>query len=220
MFDSIILLTEPPEQMALAAVLRARNPVLTIHPVATPDQFAEFDQATLAQSRLLAFATTVIVPPQVLSGLGFGAYNFHPGPPRYPGWAPAHFALYEQASEFGVTVHEMAQRVDSGPILNVVRFPIPPGVDVLGLEELAYAHLARLFWKLAERMACDPAPPPASELRWNGTKYSRRTYRAMCDIPLDITKEDLERRLRVFGGNHFGMAPTIRLHGVEFRAVV
>jgi len=26
--------------------------------------------------------------------------------------------------------------------------------------------------------------------------------------------------MRVFGGNHFGLAPTIHLHGVEFRAVV
>jgi hypothetical protein len=24
----------------------------------------------------------------------------------------------------------------------------------------------------------------------------------------------------VFGGNHFGLAPTIHLHGVEFRAMV
>jgi hypothetical protein len=25
---------------------------------------------------------------------------------------------------------------------------------------------------------------------------------------------------KVFGGNHFGMCPTINLHGVEFRAVL
>jgi hypothetical protein len=26
--------------------------------------------------------------------------------------------------------------------------------------------------------------------------------------------------MSVFGGNHFGMSPSINLHGVEFRAVV
>jgi hypothetical protein len=26
--------------------------------------------------------------------------------------------------------------------------------------------------------------------------------------------------MRVFGGSHFGVAPTIRLHGVEFRALL
>ena len=42
----------------------------------------------------------------------------------------------------------------------------------------------------------------------------------MCDIPLDISKGELERRLEIFGGNSFGVSPSIRLHGVEFRAVV
>ena len=59
----------------------------------------------------------------------------------------------------------------------------------------------------------------------HGAKYrdfsaSRREYRAMCDIPPDIQKDDLDRRLKVFGGGHFGVAPAIRLHGVEFRAVL
>ena len=62
----------------------------------------------LARARLIAFATPVIVPGRILASLGYGAYNFHPGPPQYPGWAPAHFALYEQANEFGATVHAMA----------------------------------------------------------------------------------------------------------------
>ncbi len=42
----------------------------------------------------------------------------------------------------------------------------------------------------------------------------------MCDIPLDIPKDELDRRLKVFGGNHFGISPTINLHGIEFRAVL
>jgi methionyl-tRNA formyltransferase len=49
-------------------------------------------------------------------------------------------------------------------------------------------------------------------------KHSRSNYRALCDIPLDISRGELERRMRIFGGNHFGLAPTIRLHGIEFRA--
>jgi hypothetical protein len=101
-----------------------------------------------------------------------------------------------------------------------VRFPIPPGISVLSLEGLAYAHLAQLFWSMAEQLATDPAPPPALPVQWGSKKYSRRAYRAICDIPLDIPKDELDRRLKVFGGNHFGMAPTIHLHGVEFRAVV
>jgi methionyl-tRNA formyltransferase len=219
MFDTIILVTGAPEQQALSAALLGQNKQLAIRSVTSAEEFAGLDAATLARSRLIAFATPMIVPAQVLDRLGFGAYNFHPGPPRYPGWAPAHFALYESATEFGATVHVMVEKVDAGPIVSVVRFAIPPQIDVAGLEGLAYAHLARLFWNLAEPLACASKPLPVTDLAWNSRKYSRRAYRAICDIPLDIDKEELELRLRVFGANHFGVAPTIRLHGVEFKAV-
>jgi methionyl-tRNA formyltransferase len=219
MFDTIILVTGEPERAALSAALSGHNPQLIIRPITAPDQFAALDAGELTRSRLIAFATPLIVPAQVLDGLGFGAYNFHPGPPRYPGWAPAHFALYERASEFGATLHVMVEKVDAGPIVSVVRFAIPPQIDAAGLEGMAYAHLAQMFWNLAAPLACASAPLPVTDITWSSRKYSRRAYRAMCDIPLDIDKEELELRLRVFGANHFGIAPTIRLHGVEFKAM-
>ena len=219
MFDTIILVAGQAEHAALSAALLGHNSRLSIRLITAPGQFAALDPDELTRSRLIAFASPLIVPAQVLDRLGFGAYNFHPGPPRYPGWAPAHFALYERASEFGATVHAMVEKVDAGPIVNHVHFPIPPQIDAAGLEGLAYAHLARLFWNLAEPLACYAWPLPVSDAQWNPMKYSRRAYRAICDIPLDIDEDELALRLRVFGANHFGIAPTIRLHGIEFKAV-
>ena len=220
MFDTIILLTGPVEQAVLTAALLGHNPKLAVHWAASPGDLTRFDADTLARTRLVAFATPVIVPSGILDALGHGAYNFHPGPPAYPGWAPAHFALYEGAAEFGATVHAMAARVDSGPIVEAVHFPIPADIAVAGLEGLAYAHLAKLFWRFAKHLATQAGPLPHAALQWGSRRYSRRAYRAICEIPLDISKEELDRRLRVFGGNHWGMGPAINLHGVEFRAVV
>jgi methionyl-tRNA formyltransferase len=220
MFETIILLTGAVEQAAFGSLLRAHNPQLTIRAVTTAGDFSAFDAAALQRSRLVAFTTPVIVPSGILDALGYGAYNFHPGPPQYPGWAPAHFALYERATEFGATVHVMAEQVDAGPIVDAALFPIPADIGVYGLEGLAYAHLAQLFWRHSKALATQPEPLPAGPLQWGIRKNSRRAYRTICDIPLDISKEELDRRLRVFGGNHFGISPTIRLHGVEFRAVV
>ncbi len=220
MFDTIILLTGPVEQGPLEVLLHSHHPRLTIYSVSAANDFAAFDAAVLKRARLLAFASPVIVPAQILDGLGFGAYNFHPGSPDYPGWAPAHFALYDGASEFGATVHVMAERVDCGPIVEAVRFAIPSGISAQGLEGLAYAHLTKLFWDLSKALALQPEPLPVQDLQWGAKKNSRRAYQAICDIPLDISKEELDRRMRVFGRNHFGIAPTIKLHGVEFRALI
>jgi methionyl-tRNA formyltransferase len=219
MFDTIILLAGEAEQVAMPPVLRGHNPLLNVISARTAAGLAVLNPDLLARARLIAFVTPEIVSNNILARLGYGAFNFHPGPPRYPGWAPAHFALYERATEFGATVHVMVEKVDAGPIVEIAKFPVPADISAFGLEGLAYAHLAQLFWRMAKSLAADPKPPPTLPVKWGSRKYSRRAYRAICDIPLDIPKDELDRRIRVFGGNHFGMCPTINLHGIEFRAV-
>lgn len=219
MFDTVILLAGSTECAVLPSILRGHNPLLGVVPVETSDGLAALSPDLLRRARLIAFVTPVIVPPRILAQLGYGAFNFHPGPPNYPGWAPAHFALYDQAAEFGATAHIMVEQVDAGPIIEVETFPVPADIPVLGLEGLAYAHLALLFWRLAKWLALEPALPPTRPVKWGARKYSRSLYRAMCEIPLDIPKDEFDRRIRVFGGHHFGIAPTINLHGIEFRAV-
>jgi methionyl-tRNA formyltransferase len=219
MFDTIILLTGPVEQPVLKALLLGHNPQLTVVPVTTVSEFSALDPDILQRARLIAFTTPVIVPPFVLAQLGYGAYNFHPGPPEYPGWAPAHFALYDGATEFGVTAHAMVEKVDAGAIIQVDRFKIPAASSVVALEGLAYAHLGRMLWLSAKAMATQTEPFAELPIEWGQRKNTRRGYADICDIPLDISKEDLHRRLDIFGENHFGIAPTIKLHGVEFRAV-
>ena len=220
MFDIVILLAGPVERPVLRSLLLGHNPLLTVMALETRDDLSALSFDQLARARLIAFVTPEIVPANILARLGYGACNFHPGPPAYPGWAPSHFALYDQAKEFGATAHVMVEQVDAGPIIDVELFPIPPDISVLGLEGLAYAHLALLFWRLAKLLATDPVPPPTRPIKWGTIKYSRRAYRAICEIPLDISKPELDRRIKVFGGNHFGIAPTINLHGIEFRAVL
>lgn len=218
-FDSVILLAGPVEQSTLGALLRSHNPQLNVHPATTAADVDALEPALLARARLVAFTTPVIVPPKVLDGLGYGAYNFHPGPPEYPGWAPAHFAIYDRALLFGATAHGMVERVDAGPIVGVEWFAVPPGETVHGLECLAYVALARLYWLLAEHLATRCEPLPEIDTQWSGRKSSRRTYAAMCDIRPDISKDELDRRVGAFGGEYFGISHTIKLHGYTFRLV-
>jgi methionyl-tRNA formyltransferase len=220
MFDTIILLSGAAERSVLPHALLGHNPRLTVIPVATLADLTALNSDTLRHARLITFVTGEIVPADILNRLGYGAFNFHPVPPSYPGWAPAHFALYNRATEFGATAHVMTEQVDAGPIIGVARFLIPADISVFGLEGMAYARLSKLFWQMAKSLATEAASPPALPIKWGSRKYSRSSYRAICDIPLDIPKDEFDRRLKVFGGNHFGISPTIHLHGVEFRAVM
>jgi methionyl-tRNA formyltransferase len=213
----IILLTGPVEQAALAGALRIYNPRLTIHAAKSLADLEIIDIKILRDARLIAFVTPVIVPSRILRTLGFGAINFHPGPPHYPGWVPAHFAVYDRATTFGATVHVMIEQVDAGPIVAVELFPIPPNTSPVALEAMAFSQLAHLFWRLAKTLATQREPMQELPIQWSGRKSTRSMYAAMCDIPLDISKDELDRRIEVFGTGHFGIFPTIRIYGRQFR---
>lgn len=219
MFDTIILLTGPTEHPVLDEVLRRDNSHLTIRPATTLAELDAIKPHLLRRARLIGFATNVVVPARILDALGYGAYNFHPGPPNYPGRTPAHFAIYDRATEFGVTAHAMTELVDAGPIVGVELFAIPPDTDVVKLGKLAYTHMARLFWRLARDMATRAGPLPELPIRWCGQKSSTQLYARMCDIPAAISKDDLDRRIAAFGSGHFGIDPTVTLHGHRFHYV-
>jgi len=218
MLKNVVLLTaQTQQQVALSALLREHNPRLTFSYALTLDDLLALDLNTLGDSRLLAFTTGTIVPKKVIDALGHGAYNFHPGPPDYPGWAPAHFALYEGARIFGATAHLMMERVDAGPIVGIETFAIPERTNVRELEQIAYIRLAYLFWRLARELATRSEPLPTLPLTWSDRKSTRQMYVSACDIPLDISKDELERRVRAFHDDFRGIPPTITLHGMKFR---
>ena len=206
MLDTIILLTSAIERPIFTTVLRAHNPGLTITPVATLAELNALESEVLTRARLIAYTTGIIVPANVLDRLGYGAYNFHPGPPNYPGWAPAHFAFFRRAAAFGATAHAMVARVDEGPIVGVAMFPIPPDVTVASLEGMTYARLSYLFWSLAPRLACCSEPLGQLPVRWRGTKTTRRDFAAIRGIDLNISRDELDRRIRAFN-EHFIAEP-------------
>nr|RAV90258.1 hypothetical protein DBT45_11165 [Aerococcus tenax] len=112
MFDTLLLLAGALELPYLAAILAQFNPDLDIVGIDSQDALTALLPALLARARLVGFATPLLVPARILEGMGYGAYNFHPGPPEYRGWHPHCFAVYEGAKTFGVTAHVMSERVD------------------------------------------------------------------------------------------------------------
>lgn len=217
MFECVVLLTGPGERSILSARLAAFRPDLRIIAVGSRADLLAIDATTLAASRLIAFTTSVIVPSQVLAALGHGAYNFHPGPPEYPGLSPAQFAVYDGVRSFGATVHRMSAEVDAGPIVATSRFDVPFGATLTDLETGAFQQLARLFWDLSALLAIDGSLLPELTVEWGPRRSTRLSTAAMCAIPTDIDPGELRRRVAAFAKSPYGLSPTVTLHGYRFR---
>ena len=74
--------------------------------------------------------------------------NFHPGPlPEFRGRNLAYHAIMEGSSFFGASVHYMDEGLDTGEVIETVRFPIEPGHTAGDLVCLSHAALEGLFQK-------------------------------------------------------------------------
>ena len=196
----IILLTGDTEFPFLSKALQDANPSLDIlHANSSSALAAAMGKSDAAALRLLSFSSNVIVPAEILSALPSPAYNFHPGPPDYPGSHPDSFAIYEGATRFGATVHEMVARVDAGPIVQVREFDIPEGADALELATLAYQQIAALFFDLAPLLATSDAPLPRIDRHWGTQKRTRADYARMQEFGDDLDDAERALRQRAFG---------------------
>jgi methionyl-tRNA formyltransferase len=195
----IILLTGETEAPVLSDILAGHNPDLRVDAVTTA--IALQSAPTGPGVRLLSFCSAVIVPDAFLAALSGPAYNFHPGPPERPGRYPSVFALYEGAKHFGITVHEMAARVDSGPIVAAEWFDIPPRCDLETLEEMTLTQLLITFRRFALHLASKAAPLPRQRIAWRGRKTTKADCDALCSVTADMDPREADRRRRACGGH-------------------
>lgn len=217
-YRQIILLTRPAGASHLAEFLREIRPDATIRTVLSGPALSGLGPHILGQARLIAFDTDCIVPRGVLDALGFGGYNFHPGSPAFPGWAPYCFAAYDGVPVFGATAHRMTAQVDQGAIVGTESFDVAVGTDAQTLSQHALIAMLNLFRRLSPTLVADPAPLAPLPIGWSGRRRTKADLAQLLEIPTDIAPAELARRLRAMPGAGDGMpAPTVTLHGVKFR---
>jgi methionyl-tRNA formyltransferase len=212
MSSALILLTGHREAPYLIDYIRGYSTTL---PIIHANDLEDLERECLPGRVLIAFCTAVIVPAALLDRLDRPAFNFHPGPPTYPGRHPESFAAYDGVIRFGATAHVMVPRVDEGPIVGVEWFDVPPETGQMMLADLAFQATLRLFAKLAPIMALSAQPLKPIDERWSGRKTSRRDYDRMTDLPLNIDAVEFDRRLRSFGEDPETRI-TVTLHGRRF----
>ena len=82
---------------------------------------------------------------RLLSAPALGAYNLHFGDlPRYGGIGPIAMAMLNAERSVGVTLHEMVESFDEGPIVAQTSVPVEPGATARSVFDAASTAGARL----------------------------------------------------------------------------
>lgn len=96
-----------------------------------------------------------------------GVLNLHFAPlPAYRGSGTLTWALINQEPEFGVTLHWMDEKLDTGPIIERSHFPLPPEVPIEILETRLEKHAWEFLESWLDRIMEGelPAGTPQSQL--------------------------------------------------------
>jgi methionyl-tRNA formyltransferase len=154
---------------------------------------AEF--AALDADAAIAAAYGLILPHRILAAPRLGCLNVHASLlPRWRGAAPVQRALLAGDVETGVTIMQMEEGLDTGPILLREALPIGPaataGALTQGLAQLGGTLIVRALESAAEG-GLTPRPQPE-----NGVTYAPKIRREEGRLDWRRPALELERRVR------------------------
>lgn len=179
-------------------VQRAKARRIPVYPAKTLRDTAGAEKLiTLGFDWLINVNSTVILPDAVIRSARAGALNMHPGLlPEYAGLHTHQWAILNGEKTFGATIHQIAERVDTGEIVCRVEVPIKDddtglslfmrcirsGTDALGdvLEQLlAGKSLDTYPQDLSRRKLYRLKDLPSGLINWNDdASYIERLVRA------------------------------------------
>ena len=178
------------------------------------------DVKTWQGDYILCFRSYFLLPVSLIERAKIAAINFHPAPAEYPGSGCINWALYEDAKEYGVTAHIMNEKIDNGAIIECRRFPVFPQDTVSTLLARAHQKSFDLIVDivggiyLGGRDFLDQKILASSHEKWRGKARKMYEIDKLQIIPLDCSKEELDRIIRATDTPKF--PPYIELHGHKF----
>ena len=153
-------------------------------------------QAAIAAARpeaLVVAAYGLMLPPVLLTLPARGCINVHASLlPRWRGAAPIQRALLAGDAETGVTIMQMDQNLDTGPMLQQRAIPITPKETAGTLHDKLAALGAQL---LVEVLAANPLPRAQDAA---AATYAPRIVKREAEIDWRKSAAEIERQVRAF----------------------
>jgi len=185
-------LTAPPvKEAALARGLTVWQP-LTLR---TPEAVARL--RALAPDLIVVVAFGQILRANVLDVPPHGCLNVHGSLlPRYRGAAPVPAAILSGETETGVTLMQMDEGLDTGPVIAQATCPIAPGDTTATLRDRLRRLGADLLVETLPRwLAGEIVPRPQDDSQ---ATYCRTIAKADGRLDWQLPAEELERQVRAY----------------------
>ena len=195
--------TQPPRpagrghrpQLSPVQLLAQRHGLVVRYPARLRDEEAQAAFLALYAEAAVVAAYGLILPRAMLKAPRLGCLNVHASLlPRWRGAAPVQRAILAGDSETGITIMQMEEGLDTGPILMQQPLPIGPAATAASLtDELAQLGGRLIVTALEEAVHGGITSHPQAE---EGVTYAPKISREEGRLDWRRPAAELERRIR------------------------
>jgi len=133
----------------------------------------------------ISYLFTKIIKGHTIKEFSGGIFNFHPAPlPEHKGIGGCCYALLHNYDYWGVTAHFVEETLDTGNIVEAIKFPISQGLTAVQLEKIIQKKLLELFKGVVNRL-CDGEKLIGVSQKKEGHYYSRKDLTAAKKVSLE-----------------------------------
>jgi UDP-4-amino-4-deoxy-L-arabinose formyltransferase/UDP-glucuronic acid dehydrogenase (UDP-4-keto-hexauronic acid decarboxylating) len=221
--DDVLVLAPPDEkkhgwQPSLAGAARERE-ITVLQPAKVNDPSVLDQLRGRDTDLLLSVYYTQIFSPALLGAVQGPAINFHPSLlPRHRGTAPLIWAIVEGDTTTGVTVHVLAEGIDTGPTLDQRVLPIHPQDTGYSLHTKATNLVTAMAAQLLRRLLAGEGLPDPREQAGEASYHSTRDP-SVNHLNWSMEREDVRNIVRALAPPLPGAYSFFGGHRVVFERV-
>ena len=154
-------------------------------PVTLKDEAEQRVFTAIKADLCIVVAYGLILPPALLHAPRLGCINAHASLlPRWRGAAPIQRAIMAGDSETGVSIMQMDEGLDTGPVLRIAKLAIDADCDAGQVHDRLAALSAGLITEVAGELCQGEAPAPVRQA--DGASYAAKIDKA--ETQLDWTR--------------------------------
>ena len=164
---------------------------------------------------LISFLNPHYINNKVRNRIRFNSFNFHPGPPEYPGFGCYNFALLDEVNFYGSTIHLINDKFDNGKIINVKKFKIPyKKINLERLIKLTHKNIIKQAKKFIDDVIKNKIKVN-NKFRWKKKAYTKKEFELAREIKLYDSKRNILKKLKAFTYKDY-KSVYINLKGIKF----
>ncbi len=164
---------------------------------------------------LISFLNPHYIKNKVRNRIRFNSFNFHPGPPEYPGFGCYNFALLDEVNFYGSTIHLINDKFDNGKIINVKKFKISyKKMNLERLIELTHKNIIKQAKKFIDDVIKNKIKVN-HKFKWKKKAYTKKEFESAREIKLYDSKRNILKKLKAFTYKDY-KSVYINLKGIKF----